>query len=461
MLDGQEEAGTMRIERDGNASVNGERFEEGNIFEAEGILQRLDGWMMDMSRSMPNMLVWRNGSEVLCWNRRNIGLPQFRAKPAQTPKRYIADNSVFRSENPGIHFRGSKNVDDRKSIRLDWGRIVEGVDDGNGWLEVEGNLFLPTHIVNMRVLKAVDGNLQTPGDFSTIAAARPSTVPRVYPAPTPGLNRPAPFQSPSNSVQSASVRVRSGKILGESSLAVSEPAHVVNVGNISEAEREKQREEKRRAVESRMPSHPGIPKTTPVPSKVIPEEFGAGLAQKRANGKMKTFAPSAAKTPYQLAQTPWTPAGAVSSAAAVTPNPTRRISSGGLEEADEEALELGLAASLHDEMTLEKAQLEDAQLEDALARSCNEELESKKISELKKKAKAEGIPNQKVADTDDAEDTKAALIELILENREETKQTCQAYATARTADGKRSGYNVRHRNDELQPKWDDASDKSN
>jgi len=69
---------------------------------------------------------------------------------------YTADNSVLKNPGNGVDYRGSKSRDNRvEGAFLKWGDTVRGTDDGNGWLQVDLNLFLPLAVNNIRILKPV------------------------------------------------------------------------------------------------------------------------------------------------------------------------------------------------------------------------------------------------------------------------------------------------------------------
>jgi hypothetical protein len=50
---------------------------------------------------------------------------------------FIADNSVLKSNTPGLGFRSSKKMDDKYALILDWGSSIKGFDEGDGWVRVE------------------------------------------------------------------------------------------------------------------------------------------------------------------------------------------------------------------------------------------------------------------------------------------------------------------------------------
>jgi hypothetical protein len=75
------------------------------------------------------------------------------AKERRGEETYLIDNSVLRAETSGLAFRLSKRVDD---IDLEtqgpvWGSDIDGVDCGDGWLQV-GDLYLPMALHGMCVV---------------------------------------------------------------------------------------------------------------------------------------------------------------------------------------------------------------------------------------------------------------------------------------------------------------------
>jgi len=71
---------------------------------------------------------------------------------------YRADNRVLNSASQGIAFRFSKSRKDKDGdLRLEWGDIVEGTDEGDGWIRVEmsqdhgTNRFSPAQLHQLAV----------------------------------------------------------------------------------------------------------------------------------------------------------------------------------------------------------------------------------------------------------------------------------------------------------------------
>jgi len=88
---------------------------------------------------------------------------------------YLVDNSLLKSEKPGIGYRLSPNLEDgdMAAAGAPWGSVVEGRDIGDGWLQV-GNRFLPMELSGIRVLVLLAGQdtpaLATSGGLDAGAA---------------------------------------------------------------------------------------------------------------------------------------------------------------------------------------------------------------------------------------------------------------------------------------------------
>lgn len=55
----------------------------------------------------------------------------------QTPGRFLADNSKLRATTSGVNYRKSKHLDDWGKGWHNWGRIVNGKDEGDDWIQVD------------------------------------------------------------------------------------------------------------------------------------------------------------------------------------------------------------------------------------------------------------------------------------------------------------------------------------
>jgi uncharacterized membrane protein YfcA len=68
-------------------------------------------------------------------------------------KEYVVDDTKIEAKSPGLAFRLSKSLDNRdKGLYADWGSVVKGVDQGDGWLKV-GSRYLPLAVNNHTVLR--------------------------------------------------------------------------------------------------------------------------------------------------------------------------------------------------------------------------------------------------------------------------------------------------------------------
>lgn len=81
---------------------------------------------------------------------------------------YLVDNSLLKSEKPGLGYRLSANLEDGDytAAGAPWGSIVEGRDVGDGWIQV-GNRFLPTELSGVRVLALLAGQ-KTPASATPV-----------------------------------------------------------------------------------------------------------------------------------------------------------------------------------------------------------------------------------------------------------------------------------------------------
>jgi len=72
---------------------------------------------------------------------------------------FRVDNSRLRSRSPGLGYRLSKNDDDKISGEgEDWEAIITGVDEGDGWLRVRSDRFLPFEQKGATVLIPVNAD---------------------------------------------------------------------------------------------------------------------------------------------------------------------------------------------------------------------------------------------------------------------------------------------------------------
>mmetsp|Transcript_77847 Transcript_77847/g.146991 ORF Transcript_77847/g.146991 Transcript_77847/m.146991 type:complete len:530 (+) Transcript_77847:55-1644(+) len=62
--------------------------------------------------------------------------------PAEQPNLYFIDNTHLFARTHGLSLRSSKSMEDKHMKLIQWGHAVHGVDEGDGWLNVNG-LYLP------------------------------------------------------------------------------------------------------------------------------------------------------------------------------------------------------------------------------------------------------------------------------------------------------------------------------
>ncbi len=73
------------------------------------------------------------------------------AVTSATSKSYKIDNSTLNSETNGILYRSSKDLQAIADSLAEWGSIVTGIDEGDGWLAVQDK-YLPFQIRETTVL---------------------------------------------------------------------------------------------------------------------------------------------------------------------------------------------------------------------------------------------------------------------------------------------------------------------
>jgi len=76
------------------------------------------------------------------------------------------DNRVLQSTEAFLSRRGCKRLDDKVGAGPAWGEIVQGTDEGDGWLRV-GSCFIPLIVEGMPVVTPVvlDGCLDVSGEY--------------------------------------------------------------------------------------------------------------------------------------------------------------------------------------------------------------------------------------------------------------------------------------------------------
>ncbi|CAE7203482.1 unnamed protein product, partial [Symbiodinium microadriaticum] len=71
----------------------------------------------------------------------------------EAPKRFLVDNRLLHAGTEGVNYRFSKDLEDIDlSCTALWGSVVEGVDEGDGWLCVSGELYLPMQLAGVPIL---------------------------------------------------------------------------------------------------------------------------------------------------------------------------------------------------------------------------------------------------------------------------------------------------------------------
>jgi len=119
-------------------------------------------------------------------------------KPTETTGRYMIDNSILQIPNrPGVAYRYSKSETDKvknEAGPAKWGDIVDGIDEGDGWLKV-GQYYLPMTYRGIPVITAVQdsGAGQTKpkrrGE-GTLSSAVSAPAPAPVPAPARAATTP-------------------------------------------------------------------------------------------------------------------------------------------------------------------------------------------------------------------------------------------------------------------------------
>lgn len=75
-------------------------------------------------------------------------------------QKFFVDNRLLNADGPGIALRNSKNLSDRcagqddAEIFAPWGATLEGIDEGDGWVNVDGR-YLPLCVGGLAVLTSM------------------------------------------------------------------------------------------------------------------------------------------------------------------------------------------------------------------------------------------------------------------------------------------------------------------
>jgi len=133
-------------------------------------------------------------------------------KPTETTGRYMIDNSILQiPSRPGVAYRYTKSETDKvknEAGPAKWGDIVDGIDEGDGWLKV-GQYYLPMTYRGIPVITAVQdsgaGQTKQPkrraeGALSSaVSTPTPALVPapaRAATTPPSSLAAPTPASAP-------------------------------------------------------------------------------------------------------------------------------------------------------------------------------------------------------------------------------------------------------------------------
>mmetsp|Transcript_103541 Transcript_103541/g.267799 ORF Transcript_103541/g.267799 Transcript_103541/m.267799 type:complete len:818 (+) Transcript_103541:48-2501(+) len=65
-------------------------------------------------------------------------------KPDEAERDFAVDNSELQAQSHGLGYRKSKNLEDMNTDQTAlWGSTVRGIDEGDGWVKVQGSGYLP------------------------------------------------------------------------------------------------------------------------------------------------------------------------------------------------------------------------------------------------------------------------------------------------------------------------------
>lgn len=65
--------------------------------------------------------------------------------------RFLVDNTMLKARTAGISFRTCKDLSAKDTECAEWGSVIEGFDEGNGWLRI-GSRFMPMIVQDLPVL---------------------------------------------------------------------------------------------------------------------------------------------------------------------------------------------------------------------------------------------------------------------------------------------------------------------
>jgi len=113
-----------------------------------------DGWLKVGQHFLPMTI----GEErVVTLAPQNTAIGQSDVHTAALPGRYLIANSALQAVTNGLGYRDSKDMADKSNnMAIEWGQVVEGVDEGDGWLKV-GQHFLPMTLEGERVATLAQG----------------------------------------------------------------------------------------------------------------------------------------------------------------------------------------------------------------------------------------------------------------------------------------------------------------
>eukprot|EP00416_Gambierdiscus_australes_P035519 CAMPEP_0171096356 /NCGR_PEP_ID=MMETSP0766_2-20121228/44412_1 /TAXON_ID=439317 /ORGANISM="Gambierdiscus australes, Strain CAWD 149" /LENGTH=300 /DNA_ID=CAMNT_0011555321 /DNA_START=17 /DNA_END=919 /DNA_ORIENTATION=- len=92
------------------------------------------------------------------------------------PMQFLLDNSRLHYAGPGMRWRLSKDMRNSSDHYIEWGSLLEGADQGDGWVKV-GQFYLPTEIEGVKVLVATAKSLKVWYEPTEMRAADGSWVP--------------------------------------------------------------------------------------------------------------------------------------------------------------------------------------------------------------------------------------------------------------------------------------------
>jgi hypothetical protein len=95
---------------------------------------------------------------------------------------YLVDNTQLGAKSRGLAYRRTKRLEDRAGTTLaGWGGVVKGLDQGDGWLKLGNDRYLPIVVNGIRVLTLQDSR---DGEAaSNLAVTAPASAESTTPMP--------------------------------------------------------------------------------------------------------------------------------------------------------------------------------------------------------------------------------------------------------------------------------------